>query len=259
MTDKTKPHTTVAQDVAALRAVVDGQHATPETPAEVLAEMRATNAALESEIYDWADRLSRSLAAGKVVYQVRCHDPENSEAWFDVSEYAHGYQVERGRETRILYTAPPADPAKASEPEYNRSLIADMLEDCHMRGHVIHEDAVEEQIRLLRAADNADAAKVRTVRASGSAPDDRAEWSLHDRVEFALRDAGFDYDLAFDIASKAATPPASAPEVTEDVLDRAVDAYDEHAERHEGYTCLRECMRAALIAALQQQGGKSHG
>ena len=31
--------------------------------------------------------------------------------------------------------------------------------------------------------------------------------SLFDRVEFALRDAGFDYDEAFDIASKA-TPPA---------------------------------------------------
>jgi len=37
-------------------------------------------------------------------------------------------------------------------------------------------------------------------------PEDRSKWSLHDRVEFALRDAGFDYDEAFNIASVAAAP-----------------------------------------------------
>jgi hypothetical protein len=42
-------------------------------------------------------------------------------------------------------------------------------------------------------------------------PDNRAEWSLHDRVEFALRDAGFDYDEAFEIASLSAGAEPVAP------------------------------------------------
>ena len=37
--------------------------------------------------------------------------------------------------------------------------------------------------------------------------ENRSEWSLHDRVEFALRDAGFDYDEAFNIASIASATP----------------------------------------------------
>lgn len=41
---------------------------------------------------------------------------------------------------------------------------------------------------------------------------DVAKFSLHDRVEFALRDAGFDYDEAFRIATLA-TPKQQAVEV----------------------------------------------
>lgn len=66
------------------------------------------------------------------------------------------------------------------------------------------------QLRRIERALSAQPAD--PAKASGSVPDVRAEWSLHDRVEFALRDAGFDYDLAFDIASKAATPSASTPQ-----------------------------------------------
>lgn len=213
-----------------------------ETPAEVIAAMRKesenpgfgdeTDMGYNSACRYWADRLDRSLAAGKVAtdgYVLVPREPTEAmieAAWeSDAADYV-------GEHKRIhnvgdawaamIEAAPPADPAKASkpddfllraarevlstelgemacveshapaenalgllalavaqypegpakasEPEYDRSLIADMLEDCHMRGHVIHGDAVEEQIRLLRASDNAD--KVRTVRASGSAPDD---------------------------------------------------------------------------------------
>lgn len=84
-----------------------------ETPAEVLAEMRATNAALESEIYDWADRLERALAAGKVAYTVSCvhFTTQEGTCFFEVKT---DDPPENGA---VLYTAPPADPAKACEHE----------------------------------------------------------------------------------------------------------------------------------------------
>ena len=65
MTDTKKPTTTVSQDVAALRAVLDGQHATHETPAEVLAEI-ADRYSGNAHLMHYHARLSRSLAAGKV-------------------------------------------------------------------------------------------------------------------------------------------------------------------------------------------------
>lgn len=123
MTETNKP-TTVAQDVEALRAVVDGQHATNETTAQVLADtMNLLDLGLSTQVGSrvtfhatrvkaMRDRLERSLAAGKVVATVRtvyAGEECNSVEW----EPGCGLLPD-GTE---LYTAPPADPAKASEPD----------------------------------------------------------------------------------------------------------------------------------------------
>lgn len=161
--------------------------------------------------------------------------------------------------------------AKASEPEYDRSLIADMLESANgLRDEMYSHDAIIEQIRLLRAADNADASKVRTVRrASGSAPDGwrnvlkRAREGLgaggalgvsgSRQRELEVEIGGMLLDHIEDgLEALTATPPASAPEVTEEMVERANSAY--FADCHRTW---KERIRAALTAALQQEG-KSH-
>ena len=66
-------------------------------------------------------------------------------------------------------------------------------------------EGISRALADLRAAGcDADADRIESALTPKPAPDNRAEWSLHDRVEFALRDAGFDYDEAFAIASIAA-------------------------------------------------------
>lgn len=49
-----------------------------------------------------------------------------------------------------------------------------------------------------------------------------AEWPLFDKVEFALRDAGFDYDEAFALARKASQPTDEAPATGDDSLRAAL-------------------------------------
>lgn len=130
-----------------------------ETAEDVLREI-AERYSGDKMLMHYRDRIERALAGrAEAVYQVRCHDPENSEAWFDVTEYGYRCNVDKGRDARILYTHPPA-----SVPEYDRAMIADMLIGCAAgkRGEYT-TDGMLEQARLLREADNASAAKVRTV------------------------------------------------------------------------------------------------
>lgn len=157
MTD-TKPPTTVAQDVAALRAVVDGKHAQNESPAEVLAahELPAMfrRAALgvvdaQATVYEYcADQLERSLAAGKV-------DKRTPIAWAEDCDYGRGYSfAEEFFEAFPTFPNPPADPAKASEPAddpaeaaYLESLADDPAldgwapEPCRKRSQPVQETA----------------------------------------------------------------------------------------------------------------------
>lgn len=64
----------------------------------------------------------------------------------------------------------------------------------------------------------------------GMVAEDRSKWSLHDRVEFALRDAGFDYDEAFNIASVAAAPAPDhsagvGAKAVPDITDTEIEAW----------------------------------
>lgn len=129
MTDTKKPNTTVAQDVAALRAIAAGAHATPETPAEVrkpagVIETHHNDGPVEwgysftthnpdpedyvrcySEQDAWrlADRLSRSLAAGKAEHAVPPADPAKAsgsapDGWREFLDWcAANVSVSRGR------------------------------------------------------------------------------------------------------------------------------------------------------------------
>lgn len=180
--------------------------------------------------------------------------------------------------------------ASGSEPEYDRSLIADMLEDASDDTYSL--EAIAEQIRLLRAADNADAAKVRTVRSSGSAPDEIDTESADFKEGFAVGRAESEHlcemiknptchrcgaTSAKDAETKCRPGGmggdecpgtewplsklwASAPEVTGSMVERAcIDWYGADDWKLAGpqtkYS-VRTGMRAALTAALQE--GKSH-
>lgn len=85
--------------------------------------------------------------------------------------------------------------------------------------------------------------------------ENRSEWSLHDRVEFALRDAGFDYDEAFNIASIASATPqmTTQGEAVENVdhfssLREAVLAFDENPN---GQNSTAVIMRARRLTGSQ--------
>ena len=144
---------------------------------------------------------------------------------------------------------PPADPAKASEPEYDRSLIADMLTAYHSGADDLYTiGAIMEQIRLLRAADNADAAKVRTAKASGSAPDGpEADGEVYELPTGERRVQLAKHARDLPVGTKLyATPPASAPEVTEEMVERFCQHYSDITGRDidRGYTT------ACLVASL---------
>jgi hypothetical protein len=156
MTDKTKPRTSVAQDVAALRAVVDGQHATPETPAEVLADIRrriesirsTTSLGYQTGPYAYAGEdmgqylrdatddcrdilqilgtLERALAAGKVAQSVGYVNADGTVTWYTEKFCTVSLKPKAGTE---IYTAPPADPAiitPAMIPAFRTSLAYDV-------------------------------------------------------------------------------------------------------------------------------------
>lgn len=204
-----------------------------ETPAEVLADiarrivdnaMPATDSGATCFVPRYQiDQLSRaleaerSLAAGKVVATVLHPDPEfpSPGPLFSREDWRRLVELPAGTK---LYTAPPADPAKAS----------------------------------------------------GSAPDG---WRpTRDQITSACEayaSGGQDFRTSIEralIAAKTATPPASAPEVTESMVERACEEYLQEAKRQnfnpsEAWARsqqARDWMRAALTAALQQEG-KSHG
>lgn len=129
-----------------------------------------------------------------------------------VEEYRRGWADGMADATEQLT----ADPAKASEPEYDRSLIADMLDDYINNRGIYAESAIRRQIECLRSADDADAANVRTVRGSGSAPDDIRHEDLPREVRAhvevlrafcAPHDAG--WRSLCRVMRALATPPAS--------------------------------------------------
>lgn len=309
MTDKTKPRTTVAQDVAALRAIADGAHASPETPAEVLAAhelpamfRRAADGVRTSQaaVYEYcADQLERYLDAGKVathaVFARSDEYPEpvcitgyagtESEIARKVMEAARreGYRgtfadrmKELGWWIAPLYTAPPADPAKASELESWEVISMRHLADgLRARGDDLSTDAAS----WLEKFSGGDAAK-----ASGSAPDGWSIQRVTDATLIVSPPEGGSYGVTEKDAllyalcnALLATPPASAPEVTE-ITEEMVTrlAYwmaknDGHEDPNhliwegnppepwgEVWNRYEEPARAALTAALQQEG-KSHG
>jgi hypothetical protein len=187
MTDKTKPRTTVAQDVAALREVVDGEHASQETPAEVLAEMLNSPSPdwnRNKQLDNWADRLSRSLAAGRVA---SCDDE-----WRTVHVLMSAGRIRGLRRTEwselqdalvsIRAAAPPAEPAKASgsAPDVSDEAIERALDA---------KIGLDQTLRQLIRGDTID-----VVRA-----------------------------LLAELGS-ASTPPASAPEVTDHDIHHATSA-----------------------------------
>jgi hypothetical protein len=166
-----------------------------------------------------------------------------------------------------VFTAPPADPAKASEPEYDRSLIAEMLYELSKGGEKYTYDAIRKQMELLRAADNAHAAKVRTVRASGSAPVEcaRKGTGRHCLAPACMCSDAMDRQAASAPDGCGAcgngcnggpcrvlqdSPPASAPEVTEDIAWKVLVEYYGHAIAKDDEDVER--MRGIISAALQE-------
>ena len=134
MTDTKKPTTTVAQDVAAFRAIADGAHAATETPAEVLADMKDRYSG-DAYLMRWHDRLERSLAAGRVAptaWMLLGPDSGEGTRWLGFTsdqEHANCHRTE-GTEVVPLYTAPPAEPDKSSgiAPIIDMALIVEALE-----------------------------------------------------------------------------------------------------------------------------------
>lgn len=263
MTETKNPTTTVAQDVAALRAVLNGQHAQTETPAEVLASCPFCGHHAHYDSHsDWVscdgcgatgptgdDQVSaidawnsRSLAAGKVATDGCVLVRESMlRHWLrevnnirngsispeDAAEHVHASI------SAVLGTAPPADPAKASG---------------SARWPIADEEA----------------------RKDGWTWD--YEWlkSLH----LAAHEAGWTTTMeGIDfVLSKIATPPASAPEVTDAALfdDALAAAFEKYPHAHDGLTFFACAIRGprqptpedlkwakSEVAALQQEG-KSH-
>ena len=230
---------------------------TTETPAEVLADItiKPTITREEAEACqhwagmdgatawhlidrhaeNWADvglmmdawlEANRSLAAGRVQHvalldkkgdEVLCHSIPKF-----ASELADGHYR--------LYTAPPADPAKASEPDMApRGELA--CEDCGAREFGFYNKATAtlfcrdcgQIAELCHEAINRPFAK-----ASGSAPDGFPPFGpllKSIAINCDLSECGeFDgrpmVDAVADAIAWCATPPASAPEVTEQVIER---------------------------------------
>lgn len=212
-----------------------------------------------------ADRLSRTLAAGKVA-------PDYwmvGDSVFQDEGLAQMEADEWGTSVIPLYAAPPADPAKSSEPDCSRDPIARKL------------DGAADTLRMLREDDST------TAKASGSAPD------VWDRRRIVATVSSFEYDAELKTHTPTvtikfrsvgadgpfdapgfkdrdaffawlATPPASAPEVTEQAIERVAvqmlrDRFPERTEEE-----LLESFRRAVtrdhwmrraknaIAALQE-------
>lgn len=279
-----------------------------ETPAEVLAAIeRSMTAASPSELperwrqdakvhrekgnipgfvagLDWcANELERSLAAGKgdpVAWQINA--TESYRGWETCTKECYDETLRTGRYmglptgtmdviVRALYTAPPADPAKASDTQDVRW----MDEACNLlseAGHGIHAAALGTLAHAIRIGRVADVAK-----ASGSSPSKLAEivrvldrtlgdtdpYFGDDTTDDDIRDEAPVWWAVRELRALLATTPASAPEVTEEMVERAEAARVRTLNALTSYGSAgvderyNKAIRAALTAALQE--GKSHG
>lgn len=262
---------------------------------------------------NYMKHLSRSLATGKVAgwaivdnrgCEARCRlslqdffgavtegDPLTAE---DVAKLDAEYPGLAPHRLVTLYTAPPADPAKASEPddcaEHDAAMweLIRIAEEC---GAVKDSDdnstwwtldpnafyALETRIRdavsVMRQAEASPAAK-----ASGSAPDgwvfvpaeadENMLYAGQCQLDIGTGLAGVWERMIANRPKILATPPASAPEVTgvpEDDDGQPVGYADWYNTRYFGQSvdtsrdhACESAWRAGYTAALQQEGN-SHG
>ncbi len=185
----------------------------------------------------WADRIERAMSVQQPTHWA---NPETGEAISDerkralTTDYGTGGTKQAAGFSRPLYATPQPEPKPV---EYDRVLIADMLHDAPIIGGKYSREAIAEQVRLLRAADNAEAAGVRTVRRESAA---KASEKLIEAAELLNR--SFEIKLSRDdrreLWSALGLPFGIFPNI--DVIRAKA----------------KERFRAALTAALQE--GNSH-
>lgn len=205
-----------------------------ETVADVLADMR--HPFFKEDVARFADRLERALSQQQPVCEGSGFPQSQligrTIKWHCASPPDIGTK---------LYATPQPEPKPAAV-EYDRALIADMLKSGVDGGMKYSLEAIAEQVRLLEAADNADAAGVRTVRREPAKSPDAAsaralrkkktavEWTDDECREFA--------SIAFRHARRNLPSGVTFQDI-----------------RHGAYR-VDSIRAAALTAALQE--GKSH-
>lgn len=101
-------------------------------------------------------------------------------------------------------------------------------------------------------ANDLEALLARTEAGADEKGKNSAEWPLLDRVEFALRDAGFDYDEAFRIAHLAAHPQDASgdAEALQDLMAtvRAVAFSGDYGISDEAIAALSDALDDAMQA-----------
>jgi len=124
------------------------------------------------ELREAASQLRR---ADEPVRYVRWH-PKHGYRWDDTHETPFPDYARSGWSSVPLYTHPQLP---AGAPEYDRELIAEMLTDERsMPVSSYSREAINEQVSLLRAADNRDAEGVHTARREVSVPSREACFDL---------------------------------------------------------------------------------
>lgn len=234
---------------------------------------------------NWADvglmmdawlEANRSLAAGKVADPVTEAMKHAQQALYWREKYE---MLERDAKNRGLEPAPPADPAKASEPDEVRIDFTGI-------GYAGPFAVANGEITLPAETMSDLAHHFRmgyVAKASGSAPDGwtedrlRAEakargWYTREGASVPSADEDWRHPFEVTIPSRdlcalLATPPASAPEVTEAMVESlrlTVEAcnqpcFTDKAERDISWAAVSwmQSHGPALVAALQQEG-KSH-
>lgn len=206
-------------------------------------------------------RLSRSLAAGKVATLPEGYGIEvqhGDEQWMttaytlvtpDKRRWSPA-PMEPGYYLLAALSAPPADPAKATNPEQVLQLL--------IAGGFVDAWKVEQARKIIAGCEPS--------KARGNAPDGWREF-----VEECAKAAGGEVcgnALSRRAAALLATPPASAPEVTgvpEDDDGQPVGYADWYNTRYFGQSvdtsrdhACESAWRAGYTAALQQEGN-SHG
>lgn len=239
-----------------------------ETPAEVLAEI-AERYSGDAHLMHYHARLSRSLAAGKVVGEMDRTAPpkvwlqvntdgdaeDRSEAipqtsWMDLTwhyESIGGQEVEYIR-ADLAYTAPPADPAKASGSAPD---VPEPLAQCPISGLKFFANVEHPELGMVATYGGPfDSYTIPHLDEDDELRRERYDWDADHWVEGG---EPFGY---FYREQQPATPPASAPEVTEvteEMIERARKGYFDAV----GGIVSFKGMRAALTAARQE--GNSHG